>query len=195
MASDPTHYTKRVKRIRTASLTLAALLAGLLVLWSGLQSGSWFDAANPTGPAQAELKDAVLRGENAQGKPYIFRAETFRRRVGEGEVYDMIAPDMTLGSPAQSDTTRAQAQTGTYNQQSGLAVLSGQAIVHKGQDTTITAPNMAFDTLTGDLLVKGPLVMTHPTRTIKAAGLKSSNEQKRHEFSDAIITLRRQGQP
>jgi LPS export ABC transporter protein LptC len=194
MSSDPTQYTRRVKRIRTASLTLAALLAGILVLWSGFQSGNWFDTDSPTGPAQAALKDAVLRGKNAQGQPYILRAQILRRQIGDAEIFDMIEPDMTLGSPSQADTTRVQSQTGTYNQRSGLAVLSGEAQVYKGQDTTITAPNIEFNTATGDLLVEGPLVMTSPTQTIKAAGLKSSNLQKRYDFSDAVITLRRQGQ-
>ena len=80
MASDPTHHSRRVRRLRQAMFVTALALLVLVLLWSSFGSGTWFDARVTSGPAQAEMIDAVMRGKNQQGQPYILRAQVLRKR-------------------------------------------------------------------------------------------------------------------
>lgn len=189
MASDPTHHSRRVRRLRQAMLVTALALLVLVLLWSSFGSGTWFDARVTSGPAQAEMIDAVMRGKNQQGQPYILRAQVLRKRPETKSTYDMQAPDIEIGTRRAKDLIQAQAESGVYDQQMQTITLSGTVELRQTGNRTIRAPHVDFNMQNGDFMVQGPLQMESPARRITADLLNSTAENKTHEFTNGVITL------
>ncbi len=194
MASDPTHHSRRVRRLRQVMFVSALALLALILLWSSFGSGAWFGARVTSGPAQAEMIDAVMRGKNQQGKPYVLRAQVLRQRLETTSIYDMQAPDIELGTRRAKDRIQAQAQSGVYDQQTGNIVLSGEVELRQTGDRIIRAPEVDFNMQSGDFIVQGPLQMRSPARLISADLLTSTGNNKTHEFTNGVITLFAKGQ-
>lgn len=194
MTSDPTHHSRRVRRLRQVMFVSALALLALILLWSSFGSGAWFGASVTSGPAQAEMIDAVMRGKNQQGKPYVLRAQVLRQRLETTSIYDMQAPDIELGTRRAKDRIQAQAQSGVYDQQTGNIVLSGEVELRQTGDRIIRAPEVDFNMQSGDFIVQGPLQMRSPARLISADLLTSTGNNKTHEFTNGVITLFAKGQ-
>ncbi len=194
MASDPTHHSRRVRQLRWTMFASALALLLLILLWSRFAGGGWLGARVTDGPSQVEMTDAVMRGTNQQGQPYILRAQRLRQRQTTTSIYDMQAPDIELGTRRAKDLIEAQARDGVYDQESGNILLAGKVELRQFGDKIIRAPQIDFQMQSGDFVVQGPLQMLSPGRMIEADLLTSSAENKTHEFTNGVITLFAKGQ-
>jgi hypothetical protein len=191
MNDNPEIHSRRVARLKLVLPGIAAVLLGLLVLFS--RSGddliqlAIFDGTGSGGGVV--LRDPVMRGTTSGNVPYEISAATAHSQDTANALVNLREVNARFAPAGSAPGYVIEATAGLMNNETGLLDLRDGVTYRDDNGLVLVLIDFVYDTSRGTGRTKKSVSGTAPQGTLEAAGLQISQNPSAYIFERARLMV------